>query len=144
MFYDWKIWCQTINYSLLAYYRWKQSWKITSETDFMAFLVKALFWWNKCSKNADSSVLSNILAIFFKFFLYIEKFYQVLSICQILDQLDHSNKLQRGQNLPPPPPPAIPICKKPGLFRVKKQMLQNDLVYLDSVNCILFYINVAV
>ena len=34
----------------------------------MAFLVKALFRWNVCSKNADISVLSNFLAIFFKYF----------------------------------------------------------------------------
>ena len=35
----------------------------------MAFLVKkALFRWNECSKNADITVLSNFLEIFFKFF----------------------------------------------------------------------------
>ena len=34
----------------------------------MAFLVKALFRWNKCSKDADISILSNFLEIFFNFF----------------------------------------------------------------------------
>ena len=58
----------------------------------MAFLVKALFRWNKCPKNADISVLSNFLSFFLNFFLDIEKFYQELSTCQILDQLDHSNR----------------------------------------------------
>ena len=47
-------------------------------------------------KNADISVLSNCLEIFSNFFLYIEKFYQVLSTCQISDQLDHSNRNYRG------------------------------------------------
>ena len=52
-------------------------------------------------KNADISILSNFLAIFINFFLDIEKFCQVLSTCQIPDQLDHSNKNYRGaQNLP--------------------------------------------
>ena len=45
------------------------------------------------------------------------KFYQVLSTCKISDQLDYSNRNYRGgKNLPPPS--AIPICEKPGLFRV--------------------------
>ena len=58
MFTDGQIWCQTISYSLLACYRWKQNWKITSATDFMAFLVKALFWWNECAKIVDISILT--------------------------------------------------------------------------------------
>ena len=55
----------------------------------------------KKAKNADISVLSNFLAIF-STFLYIEKFYQVLSTCEISDQLDLSNRTYRGggQNLP--------------------------------------------
>ena len=47
-------------------------------------------------KNADISVLSNFLAIFFHFFFDIEKFYQVLYTCHISDQLDHSNRNYRG------------------------------------------------
>ena len=96
MFIDGEMWCHTINYSMLACYRWKQNWKITSVTDFMAFLAKALFRWNKSLKNADISILSNFLAIFFGFFLHIEKFYPVLSTCQISDQLDHPNRNYRG------------------------------------------------
>ena len=72
-------------------------------------------------KNADISILSNFLATFFKFFsnffLDIEKFYQVLSTCQISDQLDHSNKNYSGGGIRPPP--AILICKRLSLFRVK-------------------------
>ena len=34
----------------------------------MAFLKKALFSWNECSKNADISILSNFLAFFPIFF----------------------------------------------------------------------------
>ena len=52
---------------------------LLSVTDFMAFLEKALFQWNKTSKNADICILSNFLANFSNFFLHIEKFYQVLS-----------------------------------------------------------------
>ena len=63
----------------------------------MAFLVKALSRWNESSKNADISVLRNFLAIFFEFFLDIEKFYQVLPTCQISDQLDHSNRNYGGK-----------------------------------------------
>ena len=92
----------------------------------MAFLVKALFRWNEYSKNADISVLSGFLAIFSNFFLHIENFCQVLFTCQISDQLDHSNRNYRGGggdricSLP-----AIPICKKSGLFRVNC-FLQDD------------------
>ena len=39
--------------------------KNQTETDFMAFLMKAQFQWNKCSKNADINVLRNLMAIFF-------------------------------------------------------------------------------
>ena len=90
----------------------------------MVFLVKTLFRWNKYSKNADISVLSNFLAIFSNFFLHIEKFCQVLFTCQISDQLDHSNRNYRGGGRICPLP-TIPICKKPGLFRVTG-FLQDD------------------
>ena len=59
------------------------------------FITSKIVQLAKKAKNADISVLSNFLAIFFKFFLYIEKFYQVLSTCQISDQLDHSNRNYR-------------------------------------------------
>ena len=49
----------------------------------MAFVVKAL-------------ILSNFLAFFSNFVFDIEKFYQVLSTCQISDQLDDSNRNYRG------------------------------------------------
>ena len=78
----------------------------------MGFLLEALFWWNDCSKNANISNLSNFLAIFSNSFLDIEKFYQVLSTCQISDQLDYSNRNYRGKNLrPTTTTSAIPICK---------------------------------
>ena len=44
----------------------------------MAVLTKALFSWNKCSKNADISILSNFLAIFPNFYSisrYFAKYY---------------------------------------------------------------------
>ena len=59
------------------------------------FITSKIVQLAKKAENADISVLSNFLAIFFKFFLYIEKFYQVLSTCQISDQLDHSNRNYR-------------------------------------------------
>ena len=121
MFTDGEIWCQTINYTLLACYSWKQNWKIASATDFMAFLVKALFQWNECSKNADISILSNFLAIFFDFFFDIEKFYQYYLRTKFQINWTIANKNYRiCSPPPPPPPPAMPICKKPGLFRVNR------------------------
>ena len=47
-------------------------------------------------KNADISRLSNFVVIFFQTLFDIEKFYQVLSTCQISDQLGHSNRNYRG------------------------------------------------
>ena len=89
----------------------------------MAFLVKALFRWNESSKNADISIFKNFQAIFFGFFLHIEKFYQVLSAYQISGQLGHPSRNYRGRGGGRfCPPPAIPVCKKPGLFRVKTRL----------------------
>ena len=91
----------------------------------MAFLVKALFRWNEYSKNADISVLSNFLAIFFQFF---SPYQEILSstICmpnfRSIGPLKH--KLQRGDGRICPLP-AILICKKHGLFRVNC-FLQDD------------------
>ena len=67
--------------------------------------------------SANISILSNFGQLFSNCFLDIEKFFQMLSTCQVSDQLDHSNKNcgGGGENLTP----AIPICKKSGLFRVK-------------------------
>ena len=71
----------------------------------------------RAHRNADISILSNLLAIFWQLFSRYREIYQVLSAWQISDQLDNSNRNYReGQNLPSP---AIPISKKPGLFRVK-------------------------
>ena len=53
-------------------------------------------------KNADISVFSNFLEFFSNFFLYIDKFYQVLSTCQISDQLDNLNRNYRGGESAPP------------------------------------------
>ena len=61
----------------------------------MAFLVKALFSWNKCSKNTDI-ILSNFFTKFFKFFLNIEEFWQILSKRQVSNQLDDPNRNYRG------------------------------------------------
>ena len=119
MFTDGKVWCQTINYSLLACYRWKQNWKSTSGTDFMAFLVKALFRWTSAQKMLISAFWATSWQFFSNFFLDIEKFYQIPSTYQFSDQLDHPNRNYRGGGGRICPPPAILICKKPGLFRVK-------------------------
>ena len=73
----------------------------------MAFLVKALFPWNECSKNADISVLSNFLAIFFGIFsLYRETLPCTIHMPNFRSFLPFKQKLQRGggggQNLPFP------------------------------------------
>ena len=66
--------------------------KSTFGTDFMAFLVKALFSWNECLQKADISILSNFWAIFFQFFSsYREILPNAIYIYQVSDQLNHSN-----------------------------------------------------
>ena len=90
----------------------------------MASLAKSLLRWNESSKNADISILSNFLAIFSD--LHMEKLYKVLSTCQISDQWDHANRKFC------PPPLAIPICKKPGLFRVKVETSKFTSQTLES------------
>ena len=72
-------------------------------------------------KNADINILRNFLLIFSIFFLDIEKFYQALSTCQISDQLNYPNRNYKGGGgAESALPLAIPICKKPSLFRVKR------------------------
>ena len=74
----------------------------------MAFLVKALFRWNKSSKNGDISILSNFLAIFSDFSPYRE-----ILPCTIY--------MSNFRLIGPPKqklPSVIPICIKTGLFRV--------------------------
>ena len=64
----------------------------------MAFLVKALFRWTsakKCWYQRFEQLTGN-------FFLDIEKFYQVLSTCQISDQLDNSDRNYRAESVPRP------------------------------------------
>ena len=83
-----------------------------------SYLTSKIVQLAKKAENADISILSNFLAIFCDFSLYRE-IYQVLSTCYISNQLDHSNRNYRwGGGGRICPPPAIPICKKPGLFRV--------------------------
>ena len=65
-------------------------------------------------KNADISILSNFLAILFIFFLDIEKFCQVLSTCQISDELDHSNRNYRGGGAGSDLPRPYQSAKSPG------------------------------
>ena len=71
-------------------------------------------------KNADINILRNFLLIFSNFFLDIEKFYQALSTCQISDQLNYPDRNYEGGGAESALPLAIPICKKPSLFRVKR------------------------
>ena len=80
----------------------------------MAFLVKALFRWNEYSKNADISVLSNFLAIFFSISRTFTKYYLHAKF-----QINWTIQTEISEGGRICPPPSIPICKKPGLFRVK-------------------------
>ena len=93
----------------------------------MAFLVKALFRWNEYSKNADISVLSNFLAIFFESFsLYREILPSTIYMPNLRSIGPFKQKVQRGGGRTCPPP-AIPICKQPGLFRVKKKTEEKEV-----------------
>ena len=96
--------------------------KITSGTDVMAFLVKALFTWNECSKNVDVSIFSNFLTIFPNCFPNIEKFCHKLSTCQLSIQLDHPSRNYRiCASL------AIPICKSPACLGLRDPCVTNEL-----------------
>ena len=100
MFTDDKIWCPAINYNLQACYIWKQNWKITSATDFMAFLVKALSWWNKSLK----LLISGFWATSWQFFSrYREIFESIIYIPNFKSIGPSKQKLQGGgENLPSP------------------------------------------
>ena len=120
----------------------------------MAFLVKALFRWNEYSKNGDISVLSNFLAIFFELFSpHREILPSTICMPNFRSIGPFKQKLQRGGRICPLP--TIPICKKPGLFRVNCflqydtsagiQSLQTSIEiklcqnYTDIYSDILFY-----
>ena len=71
------------------------------------------------AKNADISILSNFLAIFFDFSLYREILSDTIYMLNFRSIGPFNQKLQKGGGGGRIcPPPAIPICKKPGLFRV--------------------------
>ena len=89
--------------------------------DFVAFVVKALFSWNECLRNAEISILSDMVT-FSKFFSMSRNVgkYQVSYTCQVSNQLDYSIKQKlrnvNGQlNLPSP---SCTNLKMPCLFRV--------------------------
>ena len=81
----------------------------------MPFLVKALFRWNECSKNADISVLSNFLATFFNFFSIFIKYY--LNAKFQINWTIQTKITEGGQNLPFP---GHTNLQKSGLFRVNR------------------------
>ena len=92
----------------------------------MAFLVKALFRWNEYSKHAGISVLSNFLTIFFELFPpYQEILPSTIYMPNFRSIGPFKQKLQGEGGGRICPLPAIPICKKPGLFRVNC-FLQDD------------------
>ena len=71
-------------------------------------------------RNADISILSNFLAVFFNFFSrYREILPSTIYMPNFRSVGPFKQKLQRGGGGRICPPLAIPICKKPGLFRVK-------------------------
>ena len=112
MFTDLKISCQTINYSLLACHR------------FCGISCECPVLMERVLKNADISVLSNFLAIFFEFFSpYREILQSTICMPNFRSTGPSKQKLQMGGRICPLP--TIPICKKPGLFRVNS-FLQDD------------------
>ena len=84
----------------------------------MAFLVKALFRWNKSLKNADISVLRNFLAsfsIFFSISRNVTKYY--LPNFRSIGPFKQKSRGGGGGG-------GSRICKKPGLFRVNSIWFQ--------------------
>ena len=117
----------------------------------MAFLVKALFRWNECSKNTDISVLSNFLAIVFEFFslyreilpstIYMPNVRSIGLFKQILQPYQSAKSPAcLGLNLgvlkklfagfgraiallpPPPPPPPLATALRKQLAQFVKQL----------------------
>ena len=82
-------------------------------------------------KNADISVLSNFLAIFFEFFsLYQEILPSTIYMPNFRSIGPFKQKLQTGGGGGGICPPlAIPICKKPGLFRVKTSERNQFIIF---------------
>ena len=103
----------------------------------MAFLVKTMFRWNESSKNADISILSNFLAIFFGFCSpYSEILPSTIYMSNFRSIGPSKQNLQRGGG---GGGAAIPICKKPGLFRVKKYSALHLFMTFDLDNFQLYY-----
>ena len=69
-------------------------------------------------KNADISVLGNFLVIFFEyFFLILRNFTKYYARAKFQINWTIQAEITEGSRFSPP---AIPICKKPGLFGVNK------------------------
>ena len=101
----------------------------------MAFLAKALFRWNKSLKNTDISILSNFLAISFQIFFISSDFAKYYLHTKVQINWTIQTEITEGVSICPPL--AIPICKKPGLFRVNSLMLGSFsnlvLLKLDTI-----------
>ena len=67
-----------------------------------------------------------LLGNFLILFLNAEKLCQKLSTCQVSSQLDHPNTNYMGES------PSIPICKKPSLFRVKRESEEGQKLFMGG------------
>ena len=88
-----------------------------------------------------SALLATSWQFFFKFFLDIERFYQILATCQVSDQLHHSNRNYRGGG-GRISPPAIPICKSPaciGLIMLRIHRRLRLFKYLKNISILSLY-----
>ena len=94
-----------------------------------SYLTSKIVQLAKKAKNADISILSNFLAIFFYLSLYREILSGTIYMLNFRSIGPFKQKLQRGGDRICPPP-AIPICKKPGLFRVN--LLFQYKIQLDA------------
>ena len=100
----------------------------------MAFLVKALFRWNDVPKTADISILSNfLLGNFLRIFCSTSRNftnYYLHAKFQINQTIQTEMTGGEGRICPPS---AIPICKKPGLFRVRARMIRCCVAILKAL-----------
>ena len=88
------------------------------------------------AKNADISILSNFLAIFFKVFSILRNFTKYYLHAKFQINWTIQTEITEGTRICPSL--VIPICEKPGLFRVKifytakAELVRNERYYFDK------------
>ena len=95
----------------------------------MAFLVKALFWWNECWKMLISAFWATSWHFFFQFFFSISRNF-VKQYLHAKFQINWSHSTEITEGAESVLPQSYPICKKLSLFRVNENHIVSLLTFL--------------